>query len=289
MRAWILPLGLTMSATAHAGDWDDVSVSQLGTFDGQDVTDTDVTGAAYEEVVRTLGVAIANKALLPADTLGIKGFDIGLTNQATFIKAWDPDDPTAWQRVSTDDDPTRVIWVPSLTVRKGLPLSLEVGGSVGYLAFSRQAVVGGYGRWALIEGYRSFSPDLAIQVGYTRYVGNEELQLGVMDASATIGYKLGLSQLAGINHGTISPFLGVGIDRIKADTRLTDYEQSSLGVHALPCYTDDSGADTCDKGYSPVALSLGMQIQSNDAYGRLGGAWSPGTYPTVSFALGLAY
>ncbi len=282
-------LALFWSGTAFAGDFDDITVSQLGTWDGQAVTDTTVTGEAYAEVVKSLGVAIANKALLPAETLGVTGFDVSLTNNATFIRAFDADDPTAWQRVSTDGDPTRVIWVPSLGVRKGLPFSLEVGGNVGYLAFSRQTVVGGYGRWALIEGYRSFAPDLAVQVGYTRYVGNDELQMGVMDASATIGYTLGISQLAGINHGTFSPFLGVGLNRINASLRLSDFDQDALGVHSLPCYENADGVEVCDEGYSPLALSLGFQVQSNDLYARLGGAWTPGTLPTTSFALGISY
>lgn len=287
MRAF--SLALFWSGTAFAGDLDDITVTQLGTFDGEEVTDTSITSAAYAEVVRTMGVAIANKALLPAETLGVSGFDVSLTNNATFIRAFDADDPTAWQRVSTDNDPTRIIWVPTLGVRKGLPLSLEVGGNVGYVAFSRQTIMGGYGRWALIEGYRSFAPDLAVQVGYTRYVGNDELQMGVMDASVTLGYTLGISQLAGINHGTFSPYLGVGMNKINANLRLSDFEQESLGVHDLPCYTNSEGTELCDEGYTALALSLGFQVQSNDLYARLGGAWTPGTLPTTSFALGVAY
>ncbi len=285
----VFTLALLWSSTALAGDLDDITISQLGTWDGEAVSDTELTSGAYQEVVKTLGVAIANKALLPAETLGVTGFDVGLTNNATFIRAYDADDPTSWQRVSTDGDPTRVIWVPSLNVRKGLPFSLEVGGSVGYLAFSRQTVVGGYGRWALIEGYRSYAPDLAIQLGYTKYVGNDELQVGVMDASATIGYTLGISQLAGINHGTFSPFLGVGMNRVSSTLRLSDFEQDSLGIHSEPCFQNDDGAEVCDEGWTKLAMSLGIQVQSNDVYARLGGAWTPGMLPTTSFALGVAY
>lgn len=288
MRAWLCSLALLPSA-ALAGDMDDITLSQLGTWEGQSVSDTAVTGAAYEEIVKTLGVAVANKALLPAETLGLSGFEVGITNNATFLHAYDEDDPTAWQRVSTDGDPTRVLWVPTLGVRKGLPLSLEVGGNVGYVAFSRQTVVGGYGRWALIEGYRSFAPDLVVQAGYTRYVGNEELQLGVTDISATLGYTLGVSQLAGINHGTFSPFLGVAMNRIKASPRLSDFDQSALGISDIPCAKDDAGVEVCEEGWSPVALSLGFQVQSNDVFARLGGGWSPGLLPTASFALGVAY
>lgn len=289
MRSWLCSLLLAVPGIALAGYPDDISLTQLGTYDGVAVTDTAVKSAAYATVVRTLGVAIANKALLPAETLGVSGFDVSLTNSTTFIDAYDQDQPTAWQRVNAEGDPTRVIWVPSLGVRKGLPLSLEIGGNVGYLAFSRQTVVGGYGRWALIEGYRSFAPDLTVQVGYTRYVGNEELQLGVMDASMTVGYTLGISQLEGINHGTFSPFLGVGMNRIHAAPRMSEEDAAALGLAELPCADDAQGSAICDEGYNPLALSLGFQVQSNDFFARLGAGWSPGTMPTTSLALGLSY
>lgn len=285
MRSWLLALAFALPGTALAGYPDDITLSQLGTWDGEAVTDADVISGAYGTVVKGLGVAIANKALLPAETLGLNGFELSFTNNATFIKAYDAENPTAWQRTQVDGDPTRVLWTPTLGVRKGLPLSLEVGASLGYLAFSRQTIASGYGRWAIIEGYRSKAPDVTVQVGYSRYMGNDELQLGVMDASLTVGYTLGVSQLAGINHGTISPFLGLGMNRIKASPRLSDSELTQLGLGDLPCATPE----TCEEGYSPFALALGMQVTSNDAYVRLGGGWTPGTLPTTSFSIGVSY
>lgn len=285
MRSWPLALALALPGAALAGYPDDITLSQLGSWDGEAVTDTDLISDAYGTVVKGMGVAIANKAMMPAETLGLSGFELSFTNNATFIRAYDADDPTAWQRTQVDGDPTRVLWVPTLGVRKGLPLSLEVGASLGYLAFSRQSVASGFGRWSIIEGYRSKAPDVTVQVGYSRYMGNDELQIGVMDASINIGYTFGVSQLAGINHGTIAPFLGLGLDRIKASPRLSDSELATLGIDDLPC---DASAN-CVDGYTPFAMSLGLQVNSNDAFARLGGAWSPGTLPTTSFSIGVSY
>ncbi len=285
MRSWLLALALALPGTALAGYPDDITLSQLGSWDGESVTDADLISTAYGTVVKGVGVAIANKAFMPAETLGLSGFELSFTNNASFINAYDAEDPTAWQRTQVDGDPTRVLWVPTLGVRKGLPLSLEVGASLGYLAFSRQSVASGFGRWSIIEGYRSKAPDVTVQVGYSRYMGNDELQIGVMDASVNIGYTFGVSQLAGINHGTIAPFLGLGMDRIKASPRLSDSELAALGIGDLPCAT----ADSCQEGFTPFAMTLGLQVNSNDAFARLGGSWSPGTLPTTAFSIGVSY
>lgn len=294
MRRWMIPLLAALPATAAAGYPDDITLTALDAYDGEVVTDTEAMQSAYYEVVKQLGAGIANKPLLPGETLGISGFDVSFSNNVTFLDAHGDKEPSAWERVSPDNDPTRVLWLPTVGVRKGLPFSLEVGANLGYLAFSRQATVGGYGRWGLIEGYRSMAPDLSVQVGYTGYVGNPELNLGVLDAALTVGYTLPFGMLEGIHQAAFSPFFSVGLLSIKAEPRLSESDQSALGVHALPCWeaTDDAGAkkESCEeKGFKPVELALGMQVLSNDFFTRFGGAWSPGTLPTVSFAVGLSY
>lgn len=296
MRRWMIPLVGLLPLSAQAGYPDDVSLTQLATYDGSEVTDTAITGEAYETVVAQLAAGIANQPLLPAYTLGVSGFDISLNNRLTFLRA-DSDtgeDPTGWERMHADGSPARALWVPTLGVRKGLPFSLEVGGNLGYIAFSRQTAFGAYGRWGLLEGYRSMAPDLTLQVGYTGYVGNDELELGVTDMSVTIGYTWAFGQLADVHHGTFSPFLSFGLLAIRAEPRLSDADQTALGVHALPCYdttdaTTGNTTETCVDGLKPLELALGMQVQSNDAYARLGTAWSPVGLPTISFTMGLEY
>lgn len=299
MQRWMFSLLLTLPATALAGGLDDVQLSSLGEWDGVAVTDTGLTADAYQAVVRQLGAAIANKPMLPAETLGASGMDASLSNSASFIHAYHKGEPTSWQRMHEDGDPTRVMWIPSLQVRKGLPLSLEAGASLGYIAFSRQTAFGGYGRWALIEGYRSFAPDLAVQVGYTGYVGNDELELGVLDMSTTISYTIPFGLLEGINQGAVTPYINLGLLKMRAEPRLSDADQAALGVSPVSGF---KSSDNYAEGFSPFQGALGVQIRSTDVVARTGVTWVPGANAedartkgeppgllTLSFSVGMEY
>lgn len=286
MRAWMLPLLLASPGAAWAGFPDDVTLTQLNSWDGDAVTDATVMGDAYRTVVRQLGVAIANKPLLPAETLGINGFDVSLVNTWSFIDAYEKDGVAPWERVNQDGDPSHVLWMPALQVRKGLPFSLEVGGTLGYLAFSRQTAFGAFGRWAVLEGYPSLAPDLTVQVGYSGYIGNSELALGAMDAAVSIGYTIPFGVLRGINQGAISPYTGVGMVKMRAAPLLSDAEQTELGVARLSGW---KGSDYYEEGFSPFTAHLGFQLRSNDFTARMGGEWAPKALPLFSFSLGFEY
>ena len=81
-------LALALPATAHAAWPDDVSLSALGTVQGQPVADTAASRAAYETVVRELGTAIANQPMAPAETLGLSGFTEPATVMPVQIYIW---------------------------------------------------------------------------------------------------------------------------------------------------------------------------------------------------------
>lgn len=299
MQRWMLCLVLVLPGAALADYPDDVQLTSLAEWDGVEVTDTALTADAYHGVVRQLGAAIANKPMLPAETLGAAGMDASLSNAASFIHAYHKGEPASWQRVQEDGDPTRVLWIPSLQVRKGLPLSLEAGASLGYIAFSRQTAFGGYGRWALIEGYRSFAPDLAVQVGYTGYIGNDELELGVLDMSTTVSYTIPFGVLEGINQGAITPYISAGMLKMRAEPRLSEEDQASLGVAPLSGW---KSSDDYVEGFSPFQGAVGMQLRSTDVVARTGITWVPGATAdkartdgeppglvTVSFSIGMEY
>ncbi|MDP6933833.1 MAG: hypothetical protein QGG40_12995, partial [Myxococcota bacterium] len=169
-------LTLTWATPALGAFPDDVVLTQLDTWSGAAVSNANTMSQAYETVLRQLGAGVANKPMAPANTLGIHGLEVGFLSGFGFIDAGgDEDDPSPWARVHPDEDPTGVLWIPTLSVRKGLPFSLEAGANFGYVAFSRQTTFGAFGRWGLFEGFEGV-PDLSIQLGYTGYVGNEELE-----------------------------------------------------------------------------------------------------------------
>lgn len=281
--AALLAAAALLPSAAQAAWPDDVSLRALGGVDG----DARASRDAYEIVVRQLGVAIANPSMGAAETSGLHGFDIQLVNSVAFLDASSgrASNPAPWERVHTDGDPSGTMWLPGVGVRKGLPLGLEVGARFSYVAFSRQTVVGGYGRWGLVEGYREW-PDIVVQLGYSGYVGNDELELGVMDFSGSMGYTVPFGRKAGLNEASFSPYVGGGLYVINARPTLSSEEQESLGVRAVSGF---SGKDSYTDGYLPAAIHLGYRILSGPFQIQMSGAWAPNALPMLNSAVGFAY
>ena len=285
--ALLLTAGVLLPRTAAAAWPDDVSLRALATVDGVAVGDTRASREAYEVVVRQLGVAIANPSMGAAETSGLHGFDLQLVNSVAFLDASSDSasNPAPWERVHAEGEPSGALWLPGVGVRKGLPLGLEVGGRFSYVGFTRQAVVGGYGRWGLVEGYREW-PDIVVQLGYSGYVGNDELELGVMDFSGSVGYTVPFGRKAGLNEASFSPYVGGGLVAINARPMLSTEEQESLGVRAVSGFrSKDSHTD----GFLPAAVHLGYRILSGPFQIQMSGAWAPNALPMINTAVGYAY
>jgi hypothetical protein len=261
--AFIATLGWG-SSTALASWPDDVRLSQLASFEGENFTNVKANRAAYEQVVRELAAVVANKASGPAATSGLAGFDVALTSTVGFIDAngdaRNGGGTAPWERTHADADPTHVAWVPGISVRKGLPMSLEVGTNLGYVAFSRQTTFGAYGRWGLVEGYRQF-PDFTVQVGYAGYLGNDELELGVMDTSFSLGYDLPFGRGRTYKASSFSPWLSAGFLRVNAAPLLGQDQQQSLGVRPVSAFR---GKDAYTDGFAPATIAAGVRLRSGD-------------------------
>jgi len=276
-----------LAPAVSASSWpDDIVLSNLGTWDGNPVEQA-VAKDAYNTVVREMGVAISNKPMAPGETLGIYGFDVGVGSSVAFIHSRDESSttPSAWSRVDENQDAPDVIWVPWIQARKGLPLSIEIGGSVGYIAFSRETTFGGFARWGLIEGYFPI-PDLAIQVGYSGYVGNQELELGTLDTTATLGYTLPFGTINGINQAQFSPYIGGGILRIHATPRLSDADQAEIGIGPVSGF---SSSELYDPSFRRFALDGGFRIVNGSFQLRISATYVPGVEAMMNAGMGFTY
>ena len=295
MRRVLAVVVLLSAATeAHAAFPERVSVLAMDDFDGANTevaSGDDYVAAGWSQVVLELGSTIANKPGGPARTLGVSGFHVGVSNTLGFIRTGSIDtiNPSGWDLADPDEDPLPVLFVPQLQVRKGLPASLEIGANVGWIGMSETATLGAYGRWGLIEGYR-YLPDLSIQLGYVGYVGNDEVELGVMDFSTNLGYTLPFGPVAGINVSKFSPFVSLGFQRIHAAPRAnlssTGLDERVVEVTGF----DDTEQDAkFNATYAPFALSGGFEIQSGDFTLDLSGGWAVGGAPAVNTGFGFTY
>jgi hypothetical protein len=281
---------LLLSAPALAAWPDDVDLTALSERAGAAVLDPAANQVDYETVVLELGAAIANKPMYGAATLGVNDFEFGLNNTIGFTSSQSDslEDPSPWARVHTDGEPADVLWVPGFSFRKGLPMSLEVGANMGWVAMSRQTAFGGYVRGAPLEGYRQ-APDVAFQLGYSGYVGNEQLELGVLDWSGTISYDLHFGAVEGVQNAKFTPFAGVGQLIYHAQPRLSDSQSQSLGIKPVSGFKRTDAYDPGDTQWRQVQVHGGFVIVNRGFHFRVGTAWTPKVMPTVNVGLGFTY
>jgi hypothetical protein len=270
---------------------DDVSILAMDDFGGEStetVGSDDYVVAGYQEMVKELGATIANKPMAPGETLGVSGFNVGFSTTFSFIRTGtiDGTNPAGWDLAAADEKPSTYLYVPWVTVRKGLPLSLEVGANAGWIGSTHTGVFGAWGRWGIVEGYRQL-PDLSIQVGYAGYVGNDELELGVMDMSATLGYTLPFGATKGIHQASFAPYVSIGQTRIHAAPRL-DLSRTGLEDRI----TEVSGfkkGDGFDKSFAPLQIGGGFRIVSGEFTLTIASTYVPSVVPTLSMGFGFTY
>ena len=248
------------SAVAHAGAPYDIVVT------GLDAVEPARRQARFDFVTRELAMTIAAPPNFAVAAMGVLEGELSFDNRIAFVHAAPRpgEGSSAWEDLTESGEPDQVAFVPALTVRKGLPYSFEIAGRFGWHAGSRQFLVGGFGRWVPFGNWEKV-PDVAISLGYTGLVGNDQLELGVFQLDLSVGYTF-LMNLRGTRPGTrFSPFAGY----------------SFLQSHARPGVTLDSlspvtgWADRALPGVDPRASRyhrgfVGMEVRAGAVSFRVG-------------------
>jgi hypothetical protein len=284
MRSLSLLLLLCPTA-AHAAWPEDVALSNMLEREGVAVLDPALLGDAYKQLVTELGTMIANKPTIPAKSLGAHGFAFDLGASAVLTEATNRDgQPSPWDRAHADENASPYHVLPTFSVRKGLPLSTEVGMSAGWIGGSRQGLVSGYGRVAILDGYRPL-PDLSVQLGYAGYVGNDELDVSTLDLGVTLGTTVPVGDLPGINHGQVSTWGNFTTMRVSANPVLDETTAASIGaIRYQRSKSEDFEA--------PIVLPRfggGAQFTSGNVHLRVSASWAPATIPEISTGVGCTF
>lgn len=294
MRRVLVPaLALALPSVAFAASPNRLSVWAMDDYAGartEAAGGDDYVATGWSEVVLELGSTISNKPTAPARTLGAAGFHVGLSNTFAYLpgRSTDSQNPDGWELMAADEDPMPLLWVPTLQIRKGLPASFEVGGNFGWIGLSETAVIGGYGRLGLVEGYKIL-PDISIQAGYSAYVGNDEFELGAMDLSTTIGYSLPFGPVPGIHTAKFSPFVNLGLTRVHGAPRV-DLTGSRLEDRVTEL-TGFEGGTTADFNatYAPFTFGGGFEVQSAEFTFDLTAGYAIGGAVTGNVGFGFTY
>jgi hypothetical protein len=278
---------LLLSTQAQAAWPEDVDLTSMTVHDGLPVLDREFLGQSYRQLVMELGTMVANKPVTPAETLGLHGFDLDLSTQFVLTEAIDrKGEPSPWSRAHRDERSAPYHTIPTFSVRKGLPMSTEVGAHMGWIGGSSTGLFGGWGRVAVFEGYKPL-PDVSLKLGYSGYVGNDQLDVGVLDLGVTLGSTWSVGRLPGVNTGQFSPWLNFTTLRVSANATLDEDLENDIGALR---YARDAGDDP--DAAAPIALpqfGLGMQFTSGTAHLRLAATWAPATIPTITTGFGFTF
>ena len=219
-------LALLAATTAHAADI--VNVGALNQ-------------AEFRALSEDLGATVSYKPLVPAETLGLIGFDIGVALTGTSLEHRD-----VLSKAANGLSVPKTLPLVSARAVKGLPFNFDIGVALGAVPNSNVRTVGGELRWAFIDGGMVL-PAIAVRGAINRLSGVDQLKVNTssVDVSISKGFLM------------FTPYVGVGTVNIKTEAPGTTLAKESfnkskvfaginvnLGLLNLAAETDKTGDNT---------------------------------------------
>ncbi len=212
---------------------------------------TDVDG--FNNFTRELGVATSMYALQPASTTGQNGFAIQLNMTNTTIqndkdywskrsafKKGGEGEPSGMVKQSLDEMAPASLSVMNLQVRKGLPMSLELGLNAGIVTGDAEFyTLGGQVKYALNEDWIWPVPDLAVRAWGNVVFGSHDFDVFNFGGDVILSLPIGLG-------GTVqlTPIAGYSLQVVASRSNVLDADPSNPHPPVIPCLGDSSGG-TC--------------------------------------------
>lgn len=216
---------LTVALPSAKADTFDIEFNRLGTatVEGNDVS-VRLNQVHFDNVVRDLGVAMAPKFMGPASTLGSLGFEVG------FELSWTDINETSAYWKNAVDSPDSTLQTMQIHLRKGLPFSLEVGGTITHLFNSELWGVGLDVKFALLEGFRSL-PDFAIRGNIHTILGANDINILLSGGDAVLSKEFGIGGVL-----RVAPYVGYNLIYIHGSSHaITFFTEAPAGSTAGGC------------------------------------------------------
>lgn len=178
-RSLVIGAGLMVFASSsHAASYGDFS---------------SLTQDQFRLVAGDLGKALSWKGIVPAETLGVLGFDVGVGLNVTSMK-----NAGLLNRTAGGDGPS-TFWVPSIRAHKGLPLGIDIGATYGKVLGTNLSVWSAEARYAIVRG-NPLIPAVAVRLATAGLSGAESLSL--QSTSAELSVSKGIANF--------TPYAGLG-------------------------------------------------------------------------------
>lgn len=203
-RAWGAAFAVLLLASPAAAYQEDVALRSLGRPHSQSLGDP--ATVRYRALTSEILLAMTPTPMESAETVGLSGFAYGFGLRATKIHA----DASFWtgqagapvlEAPLSGGGVPDVLWTPSLRLRKGLPLSSEVGMVGTFLPHSHLIMLSGSFKVALHEDYVRWLPSLAVQFSVHQLIGAKDFSATGGDLAGLLSYPIAIP--SGI---TITPY-----------------------------------------------------------------------------------
>ncbi len=171
-----------------------------------------LTQGQFRRLSEDFGAAMSFKPLLPAEPLGVTGFDIGFAVSGTRLRSLE-----TWRQATDDSDFPRYLPLPTFRVHKGLPFDIDIGAAYAAVPDSNIRFLAGELRWAAIEG-SAVTPAVALRVAASKLMGVDQLDARTtsVDLSISKGFLM------------FTPYAGVGHVWTKADPNTANLSSESF-------------------------------------------------------------
>lgn len=189
MKKWLslMSLAALAPATALSGD---INALQA------------LSQSEFRTLSQDLGAALSYKSVMPAEPLGLVGFDIGLVVTSTDIGR----SSAILSKASSGSKPIGTLYLPKLQVAKGLPFGVDVAAFVSSVPTTNIRLVGGELRYALLDGGVAM-PAVAVRGSFSRLSGVDQLAFDTKGIDVSVSKGLAM----------LTPYAGVG--RVWVDSR----------------------------------------------------------------------
>lgn len=260
--AWVLP------GPARANPYD-ISLRGLGRPQNNPPLN-DPAVVRYQNLTSELVFALAPRPLAPAETLGISGFEFSVVSTTADINDqadyWQgqPGNPVFEGVLSSHGNRgvPKVFWVPTIHLRKGLPMSSEIGINAAYLAWSEMTMLGVDAKIALHESYFRWVPALSLRGSVGRLFGSSDLDIVSFEGDLLASLPFGIGGMV-----QITPYLGYGLLWAHVNSQVLD----ETPYRTVDCSSGRCLPDNVDqKGGADGSLYTFPTLEwSDNSHGRL--------------------
>lgn len=166
----------------------------------------------FKRLSENIGAAVAYKAVIPVEPLGITGFDVGIVVTATELN-----EENVWKRAASGGSAPKTLYVPKLYAHKGLPFGIDVGAFYSELSAEDLTLWGAEVRYAIWEGGMA-APALGIRITTTQLSGLSQFEI------STLGIGIGISK----GFTLLTVYGGAGTQYVESKVNLSSFNSEEF-------------------------------------------------------------